>query len=86
MASNYHLGDLISRLNVGSRRRLECVKVTYSNLSLGVLEILHINGVIRGFSMDPLGRGLIVVYLKYFMGNPVFRSLTLHSRPGRRVY
>lgn len=83
MSFNYPLSDMISRLNVSTKRHLDSVRVFNSDLSLRVLQVLYTNGVIRGFSVRS---GFIVVFLKYFLGLPAFKSITVISKPGCRVY
>jgi len=83
MSFNYPLSDLVSRLNVSAKRRLASVHVFNSDLTLRVLQVLYANGVIRGFAVRS---DFIVVFLKYFLGLPAFKSITVISKPGCRVY
>lgn len=83
MSFNYLLADLVSRLNVSSRRHLDCVRVSNSSFTLRVLVILYNNGVIRGFQVR---RNYIVVLLKYFLGRSVFKEITIISKPGCRIF
>lgn len=82
MAPNYPLADMVSRLNVASKRHLDCVRVINSNLCIRVLQVLNNTGVIRGFSIRC---DFILVYLKYHLGEPAFKEITVISKPGCRV-
>lgn len=83
MSFNYPLSDLISRLNVASKRRLACVRVFNSDLCLRVLQVLYSNGVIRGFTVRS---SYILVFLKYYLGEPAFKEITVISKPGCRIF
>lgn len=83
MSFNYPLSDLVSRLNVSSKRHLDCVRVFNSDLCLRVLQVLYTNGVIRGFAVRS---NFIVVFMKYFLGSPAFKKITVMSKPGCRIF
>lgn len=83
MTVNYHLADLVSRLNVASSRKLATVRVCYTTLNMRVLTILYRNGVIRGFHATS---NYISVFLKYMQMQPVFRQIKIISRPGCRIF
>lgn len=83
MSFNFLLADLVSRLNVSSRRHLYSVRVANSSFTLRVLVILYNNGVIRGFQVR---KNYIVVLLKYFLGKSAFTRITVISKPGCRVF
>lgn len=83
MASNFTLGDLVSRLNIASYKRLVSIKVLRTGFSLAILEVLWEQGVINGFSVQ---EDFILVFLKYRHFSPVLRELEIVSRPGKRVF
>jgi len=83
MSFNFPLADLVSRLNVAASKRLENVKVKQTDLTLRVLFLLYSNGVIRGFSVRS---DFVLVFLKYFLGDSLFKNITIISRPGCRVF
>jgi small subunit ribosomal protein S8 len=53
-----------------------------------VLEVLKREGYIRGYSEAPVRAGLseLTIELKYHEGQPVIRTISRVSKPGRRVY
>jgi len=81
--TNFALADLIARLNISSKKRLVSVRVVFTKFSLNVLHIFLKNGIINGLTIE---NNYITVYLKYYMLKPVFREITIVSRPGKRVY
>lgn len=83
MSFNYLLADLVSRLNVSSRRHLRSVRVCNSSFTLRVLVVLYNNGVIRGFNVR---RNYIIVLLKYYLGKSAFKQITVVSKPGCRIF
>jgi small subunit ribosomal protein S8 len=59
-----------------------------SRLRASVLEVLKIEGYIRGYTAVDHGDGRseLEIELKYFDGTPVIRAIERVSKPGRRVY
>ena len=78
MSFNSQLADFVSRLNIASRSHFISVFVNRSNLIINILKVLHINGLIIGFSIF---NNSILINLKYNNGISIFSSLTLISRP-----
>ena len=78
MSFNSQLADFVSRLNIASRSHFISVFVNRSNLIINILKVLHINGLIMGFSIF---NNSILIDLKYNNGISIFSSLTLISRP-----
>lgn len=81
--TNYTLGDLISRLNIASDKRLVSVRVSFTVLTLSVLNVFLKNGIINGLAVQDK---YVTVYLKYYRHKPVFKEIVLVSRPSKRVY
>jgi ribosomal protein S8 len=81
--SNYIIGDLISRLKVGSKGHLISIKVLNSKISIKILDIFYENGLIRGYHINV---NSIIVFLKYYKNTPVFFDVKLISTPGKKVY
>jgi ribosomal protein S8 len=81
--SNYIIGDLISRLKVGSKGHLVSVKVLNSKISIKILDLFYENGLIRGYKINI---NCIMVFLKYYKNRPVFFDVQLISTPGKKVY
>lgn len=80
---NFELADFVARLRLGSKSHYDSVHVRRNNLSFNLLQVLHNNGVIRGFFCEHL---TIRVFLKYYHGKPVIRRLELITRPSVRAY
>ena len=59
-----------------------------SKIKQSILEVLHREGYIDGYTVQPLenNKSEISVNLKYYKGNPVISSIKRVSRPGLRVY
>ena len=87
MAMNDPLGDLLSRIRNAQMRNKSKVTSPNSRLRESVLEVLKVEGYIRGYAVvEKDGRSEIEIELKYFDGEPVIREIERVSKPGRRVY
>ena len=87
MAMNDPIGDLLSRIRNAQMRNKSKVSSPNSKLRESVLEVLKMEGYIRGYAVvEKDGRSEIEIELKYFDGEPVIREIERVSKPGRRVY
>jgi len=75
------LGDLLTRIRNAQLRRKSRVSTPGSKLRARVLDVLQSEGYIRGYSTTEFD-----IELKYHEGQPVIRSISRVSKPGRRVY
>jgi small subunit ribosomal protein S8 len=82
------LGDMLTRIRNAQMRHKSKVKTPASKLRGNVLDVLKKEGYIRGYSQTEYesGKSEFEIELKYFDGEPVIRSITRISKPGRRVY
>lgn len=81
------LGDMLTRIRNGQRANKSTVDAPASNLRERVLEVLKREGYIRGYERaEQEGHPVFRIELKYFEGQPVIRTITRISKPGRRVY
>ncbi len=82
------LGDMLTRIRNGQRANMSTVISPASKLRARVLDVLHREGYIRGYSMRDLGNNLseLSIELKYHEGEAVIREVKRVSKPGRRVY
>jgi small subunit ribosomal protein S8 len=81
------VGDMLARIRNAQERGKNKVAVPPSRLRERVLEVLHKEGYIRGFTtIEKDGKSEIEVELKYFDGAPVIKEIHRVSKPGRRVY
>ncbi|MEN5081432.1 30S ribosomal protein S8 [Bosea sp. TWI1241] len=82
------LGDMLTRIRNAQMRRKSRVTTPGSKLRARVLDVLQAEGYIRGYSTAEFGNGRTEfdIELKYHEGQPVIRSISRVSKPGRRVY
>ena len=88
MAMTDPLGDMLTRIRNGLNVRKDSVAAPASKVRERVLQVLEREGYIRGFERVDLGSGKaeLRIMLKYYEGDPVIRSISRVSSPGRRVY
>ena len=81
------IGDMLTRIRNAQERGKNKVAMPPSRLRERVLEVLHKEGYIRGFTtIEKDGKSELEVELKYFDGAPVIKEVHRVSKPGRRVY
>ena len=88
MSMSDPLGDLLTRIrNAHGARQSKCVAPA-SRLKTDVLEVLKREGYIRGYFHEELRPGIaqLRIELKYHEGEPVIKTISRVSKPGRRVY
>ncbi|HEY8352209.1 MAG TPA: 30S ribosomal protein S8 [Sphingomonadales bacterium] len=87
MSMSDPLGDMLTRIRNGQRANKSWVGAPASKLRARVLEVLQREGYIRGFELiEEDGKPFFRIELKYHEGQPVIRTITRVSKPGRRVY
>jgi small subunit ribosomal protein S8 len=82
------LGDMLTRIRNAQMRNKSKVATPASKLRARVLDVLQKEGFIRGYAQIDYdnGKSEIEIELKYHNGDPVIRSISRVSTPGRRVY
>ena len=81
------IADMLTRIRNAAGAKLRRVDMPVSKLKTEVARILKENHFIQDYKVLDDGRhGVLRVYLRYFEGRPVIRSVHRVSRPGRRVY
>lgn len=82
------IGDMLTRIRNAQMRNKSKVATPASKLRARVLDVLQKEGFIRGYAQIDYGNGKseIEIELKYHNGDPVIRSISRVSTPGRRVY
>ncbi len=81
------IADLLTRIRNACGARQRRVDMPTSRLKTEVARILKENHFIQDYKVLDDGRhGVLRVYLRYFEGRPVIRSIRRVSRPGRRLY
>ena len=85
---NDPIGDMHTRIRNAQMRGKSTVLTPASKLRAWVLDVLAVEGDIRGYEKTSStdGHGAIEISLKYFDGVPVIKELKRISKPGRRVY
>lgn len=82
---NYLLAAFVPTLNIGIRRRLRFIKVVKTKLAIRLLKIPYQEGIIRTFVIQN-EKDLISVYSKYHESCQICSSITVVSKPSKRVY
>lgn len=80
---NYLIADMLIRIKNGYINKKVTVIVCYSNFCVKILQLLYLNGFINGFIV--VGNN-IVVKLKYYENDYIYKNLQIISKPGRRRY
>lgn len=81
------IADMLTRIRNAAGARKRRVDMPVSKLKSEVARILKENHFIQDYKILDDGRhGLLRVYLRYYEGRPIIRSVQRVSRPGRRVY
>ena len=82
------LGDMLTRIRNAQMRKRSTVETPASKLRGRVLDVLQEEGYIRGYSKTEYENGTAEyrIELKYYEGEPVIKSISRVSKPGRRVY
>ena len=82
------LGDMLTRIRNGQMRGKESVLMPASRFRGNVLDVLQREGYIKGFKKLEIAnnKNEFRIELKYIEGEPVIKSISRVSTPGRRVY
>ena len=82
------LGDMLTRIRNGQMRGKETVLMPASRFRGNVLDVLQREGYIKGFTKLEIAnnKNEFRIELKYVDGQPVIKSISRVSKPGRRVY
>ncbi len=82
------ISDMLTRIRNGLQARKSVVASPASKSRQRVLDVLEREGFIRGYSrLEQDGnKAELSIELKYHEGEPVIRTITRVSKPGRRVY
>lgn len=82
------VGDMLTRIRNAQMRGKTKVSSPASTLRARVLDVLEIEGFIRGYARVDYdgGKSELEIELKYYDGEPVIREIHRVSTPGRRVY
>jgi small subunit ribosomal protein S8 len=88
MSLNDPIADMLTRIRNAVRNKSDEVTIKASNTCQGVATVLQQEGYIRGFDrIDDGNQGVLRVALKYSDdGEPLIKTITRVSTPGKRVY
>ena len=87
MGVNNSLSDLCSRIKNNSVHKVKSILVIRSKKIIKVLDILVLEGFIRGYSFNTKEKNVIKVLLKYSDdGKPSIRDIKVISKSGKKVY
>jgi small subunit ribosomal protein S8 len=78
------ISDMLIRLKNGYNAKKTLVFVKYSKTCLNILHLLYLEGFINGFSITK--NGFILVKLKYFRNDNIYKNYFRISKPGRRIF
>ena len=88
MSMSDPVGDMLTRIRNGLQARKSVVSSPASKNRQRILDVLEREGYIRGYERVALenNKAELKIELKYHEGEPVIRTITRISKPGRRVY
>ncbi|MCE2993775.1 MAG: 30S ribosomal protein S8 [Alphaproteobacteria bacterium] len=88
MSMNFILADTLARIKNAQMARHEFTLVKHSNFVKSVLEVLKEEGYVGDVTEfeERKGVNLIKVDLRYYKEKPAITSISMYSKPGRRMY
>ncbi|MDA9573439.1 30S ribosomal protein S8 [Rickettsiales bacterium] len=87
MSVNHSVSDLVARLRNGYLSKKPVIKISYSKLQEGILEILKNEGFILGFAKIEEGtKKHFNVSLSFINNRAAINEISVISKPGKRIY
>lgn len=87
MSVNHSVSDLVARLRNGYLSKKPVIKINYSKLQKGILEILKNEGFILGFAKIEEGtKKHFNVSLSFINNRAAINEISVISKPGKRIY
>ena len=88
MSMSDPIGDMLTRIRNGLQAGKSSVASPASKTRQRILDVLQREGYIRGYSRTDgeNNKAELSIELKYHEGEPVIRTISRVSKPGRRVY
>lgn len=80
--SNFLINNLITKINLGAKRKLRFIKIDLNKLNLNIIKILYNNGTIRTYLIK---NNNIIIYFKFYL-RKMITNLTLESKPSNKKY
>ncbi|WP_092403058.1 MULTISPECIES: 30S ribosomal protein S8 [Candidatus Ichthyocystis] len=82
------VADMLTRIRNAHMAGKLTVEVSSSRLVRSILDVLRDEGYVEGYEAFSLRKGVefIRIFLRYYAGSPVIKSISRVSRPGLRSY
>ena len=81
------IGDMLARIKNAQMRSQKKVELPSSKFKCKIAEVLKEEGFIINFTINKnLEKPVLMIELKYNLGNPVINTIERVSKPGRRIF
>ena len=81
------IGDMLARIKNAQMRSQKKVELPSSKFKCKIAEVLKDEGFIVNFETTEISdKPILVIELKYNLGNPVINTIERVSKPGRRIF
>ena len=81
------IGDMIARIKNAQIRSQKKVALPSSKFKVKISEVLKNEGFILDYKNETIDeKPVLVIQLKYNLGNPVINTIERVSKPGRRIF
>ena len=81
------IGDMIARIKNAQIRSQKKVALPSSKFKIKISEVLKNEGFILDYKNETIDeKPVLVIQLKYNLGNPVINTIERVSKPGRRIF
>ncbi len=81
------IGDMIARIKNAQIRSQKKVALPSSKFKVKISEVLKNEGFILDYKNETINdKPVLVIQLKYNLGNPVINTIERVSKPGRRIF
>lgn len=82
----HSIWKMYATINNGLLARKKSVIHPQKNICTNVLKVMYKEGYINGFRRLPDQPGMLEIFLKYNYGKPAISTLSIVSKPSRRIY
>jgi small subunit ribosomal protein S8 len=84
MITNHRISDLTARINNAVSKNKYDLLVPNTKITRKILDVLEEEGFIRGYQLKDFNS--LIINLKYYKNKSVINSLSVVSKPSKRVY
>jgi len=81
-----YLWNMFANIKNGQLRKRNFILQTRKKICESYLKLLWREGFILGYTIDYKNKNQIKIFLKYKNSQPAINSITLISKPSRRIY